>query len=50
MKNEIEMKQATGGILNEDYQNALNIIIACKFEVIIFVNIFIKLQISCKYV
>ena len=51
MKNEIEIKQqVVGGILDEDDQNALNITIGCKFEVIIFINIFIKLQFSCKYV
>jgi len=42
MKNEIETKQQdVGGKIDEDDQNALNI--GCKFEVIIFINIFIRL-------
>ena len=43
-------QQDTGGILDEHDQNALNITIGCKLEVIIFINIFIKLQFLCKYV
>ena len=44
MKNEIQIKQqAAKGNLDEDDKNALNIALRCKFEVIFFFNIFIKL-------
>lgn len=43
-------QQFVRGKIDEDYRNELNIAIGCKFEVIIFINIFIKLQFFCKYV